>query len=86
MLSPAVLLMLSWMLLLLGITSALPVEPRAKTYSGDGWFRLACRRIQSANYMSTGTFYEPALGACGKTNNKHDLIVAVGHKIFDSYP
>lgn len=28
----------------------------------------------------------PGLGACGKTNNKHDLIVAVGHGIFDSYP
>ncbi|KAJ6568987.1 barwin-like endoglucanase [Mycena capillaripes] len=28
----------------------------------------------------------PGLGACGKTNKKQDLIVAVGHKIFDSYP
>ncbi|KAJ7887275.1 hypothetical protein B0H14DRAFT_2259420, partial [Mycena olivaceomarginata] len=32
------------------------------------------------------TFYIPGLGGCGKTTNGHDLIVAVGHGIFDSYP
>ncbi|KAJ7676923.1 RlpA-like double-psi beta-barrel-protein domain-containing protein-containing protein, partial [Mycena polygramma] len=35
---------------------------------------------------SLGTFYLPGLGACGKTNHPGDLIVAVGHQIFDSYP
>ncbi|KAJ7691302.1 barwin-like endoglucanase, partial [Mycena rosella] len=33
-----------------------------------------------------GTFYEPGLGACGKTNSRYQLIVAVGHGVFDSYP
>ncbi|KAJ7223581.1 RlpA-like double-psi beta-barrel-protein domain-containing protein-containing protein, partial [Mycena pura] len=33
-----------------------------------------------------GTFYVPGLGACGRTNTGSQLIVAVGHQIFDSYP
>ncbi|KAJ6568986.1 RlpA-like double-psi beta-barrel-protein domain-containing protein-containing protein [Mycena capillaripes] len=41
---------------------------------------------KSKGYSGDGTFYMPGLGACGKTNKKQDLIVAVGHNIFDSYP
>ncbi|KAF7340468.1 Plant expansin [Mycena venus] len=47
---------------------------------------LAASLAQSKSYSGDGTFYIPGLGACGKTNNGHDLIVAVGHGIFDSYP
>jgi hypothetical protein len=32
-----------------------------------------------------GTFYAPALGACGKTNNGNQLVVAVSHEVFDSF-
>ncbi|KAJ7788566.1 hypothetical protein B0H14DRAFT_3504039 [Mycena olivaceomarginata] len=41
---------------------------------------------RAKSHSGDGTWYMPGLGACGKTNNKHDLIVAVGHGIFDSYP
>lgn len=33
-----------------------------------------------------GTFFEPALGACGKTNTASQLIVAVAHGTFDTFP
>ncbi|KAI0692265.1 loosenin [Cytidiella melzeri] len=33
-----------------------------------------------------GTFYTPGLGACGWTNTESDLIVAVSHDFYDSYP
>ncbi|KAJ7115246.1 RlpA-like double-psi beta-barrel-protein domain-containing protein-containing protein [Mycena epipterygia] len=42
--------------------------------------------VRSKSYSGDGTWYQPGLGACGKTNNKNQLIVAVGHGIFDSYP
>ena len=32
------------------------------------------------------TWYETGLGACGITNSDSDLIVAVGHGLFDAYP
>ncbi|KAJ7030204.1 plant expansin [Mycena alexandri] len=40
----------------------------------------------STSHSGDGTFYQPALGACGKKNASHDLIVAVSHAVFDSYP
>ncbi|KAJ6505854.1 RlpA-like double-psi beta-barrel-protein domain-containing protein-containing protein [Mycena vitilis] len=40
----------------------------------------------SQSHSGDGTFYTPGLGACGKTNDSKDLIVAVGHGLFDSYP
>ncbi|KAH9982466.1 RlpA-like double-psi beta-barrel-protein domain-containing protein-containing protein [Lactifluus volemus] len=33
-----------------------------------------------------GTFYGTGLGACGVTNSDTDLIVAVAHELFDTYP
>ncbi|KAF8898663.1 hypothetical protein BD779DRAFT_1464782 [Infundibulicybe gibba] len=33
-----------------------------------------------------GTYYHPALGACGITNSDSDPIVAVSHLVYDSYP
>lgn len=33
-----------------------------------------------------GTWYNPALGACGIFNTDADFIVAVGWQLFDSYP
>ncbi|KAJ7474037.1 barwin-like endoglucanase [Mycena latifolia] len=41
---------------------------------------------RSQSYTGDGTYYEPGLGACGKTNTKDQLIVAVGHGVFDSHP
>ncbi|KAJ7622885.1 barwin-like endoglucanase [Mycena rosella] len=43
-------------------------------------------RPGSTTHSGDGTFYAPGLGACGKTNTANQLIVAVGHGIFDSYP
>ncbi|KAJ7088417.1 RlpA-like double-psi beta-barrel-protein domain-containing protein-containing protein [Mycena belliarum] len=42
--------------------------------------------VRSNSYSADGTFYAPGLGACGKTNSSNQLIVAVGHAVFDSYP
>ncbi|KAJ7223509.1 plant expansin [Mycena pura] len=37
-------------------------------------------------FTGDGTVYQPALGACGISNTADQLIVAVGHGLFDSYP
>ncbi|KAJ7681565.1 RlpA-like double-psi beta-barrel-protein domain-containing protein-containing protein [Mycena rosella] len=42
--------------------------------------------FQSAPIGAHETFHAPGLGACGKTNTANQLIVAVGHGIFDSFP
>ncbi|PBK65629.1 hypothetical protein ARMSODRAFT_891594 [Armillaria solidipes] len=34
----------------------------------------------------TGTWYYPGLGSCGITNTTSDMIVAVSHLLYDSYP
>ncbi|KAJ7461300.1 plant expansin [Mycena galericulata] len=49
---------------------------------------ILCAPVQErgTSYSGDGTFYMPGLGACGVTNNPPQLIVAVGHGIFDSYP
>ncbi|KAJ7126027.1 barwin-like endoglucanase [Mycena epipterygia] len=41
---------------------------------------------RSTTYSGDGTYYQPGLGACGVTNTADQLIVAVGHGVFDSYP
>ncbi|KAJ7259928.1 plant expansin [Mycena rebaudengoi] len=41
---------------------------------------------RSRKYSGDGTFFQPGLGACGVTNTEDQLIVAVGHGVFDSYP
>jgi hypothetical protein len=33
-----------------------------------------------------GTWYDTGLGACGITNSNTDLIAAVSHSLFDTYP
>ncbi|EIW81913.1 plant expansin [Coniophora puteana RWD-64-598 SS2] len=32
------------------------------------------------------TYYTPGLGACGQTSTSDDLIVAVSHSLYDTYP
>ncbi|CAK5264145.1 unnamed protein product [Mycena citricolor] len=57
-------------------------------------FALAFALVQAAPvfkakpvvHTGDGTFFAPGLGACGKTNKASDLIVAVGHGVFDSFP
>ncbi|KAJ7751937.1 hypothetical protein DFH07DRAFT_960773 [Mycena maculata] len=59
----------------------------AQTCSGDGGSAAYLRKVLIENHVPfPGTFYEPGLGACGVTNNAKQLIVAVGHGVFDSYP
>ncbi|KAJ7611164.1 plant expansin [Roridomyces roridus] len=41
---------------------------------------------RATTFTGDGTFFQPGLGACGKTNTASDLIVAVGHGTFDSFP
>ncbi|KAK0191603.1 plant expansin [Armillaria mellea] len=36
--------------------------------------------------VGEGTWYYPGLGSCGKTNTASDMIVAVSHLLYDSYP
>ncbi|KAF7329452.1 DPBB-1 domain-containing protein [Mycena kentingensis (nom. inval.)] len=43
------------------------------------------RAIKGA-YSGDATYYDPGLGACGHTNTGSQYIVAVSHKVFDSYP
>ncbi|KAJ7715383.1 RlpA-like double-psi beta-barrel-protein domain-containing protein-containing protein [Mycena metata] len=43
-------------------------------------------KASSTSHSGDGTFYQPGLGACGTDNTSHDLIVAVSHTLFDSYP
>ncbi|KAJ7055538.1 expansin family protein [Mycena amicta] len=44
------------------------------------------RAIAKGPYSGDATYYDPGLGACGHTNSGSQLIVAVSHKIFDSFP
>ncbi|KAJ7328493.1 barwin-like endoglucanase [Mycena albidolilacea] len=37
-------------------------------------------------FSGDATFFDPGLGACGFTNTADQLIVAVGHGEFDSFP
>jgi len=37
-------------------------------------------------HTGDATFYEPDLGACGITNRPTDMIVAVSHLLYDSFP
>ncbi|KAK0231491.1 plant expansin [Armillaria fumosa] len=36
--------------------------------------------------VGEGTWYYPGLGSCGITNTASDMIVAVSHLLYDSYP
>ncbi|KAJ3829219.1 barwin-like endoglucanase [Lentinula raphanica] len=37
-------------------------------------------------YTGDGTYYTPGLGACGLTNDATQLVAAIGHQAFDSFP
>ncbi|GJE95742.1 RlpA-like double-psi beta-barrel-protein domain-containing protein-containing protein [Phanerochaete sordida] len=37
-------------------------------------------------HSGDGTFFDTGLGACGETNTDADLIAAVGHVLFDTFP
>lgn len=55
------------------------------THSGDG--KLEYKKcVAPANARFTGTYFTPGLGACGSESSESDLIVAVGHGMFDNYP
>ena len=54
------------------------------THTGDGK-TIECDRI-TVRLRTAGTFYAPGLGACGVFNTASDLIVAIGHDLFDNYP
>jgi len=41
---------------------------------------------ERATFTGQGTYFYPGLGACGKTNNNNQLIVAMGKGYFDGYP
>ncbi|GJE91832.1 hypothetical protein PsYK624_079830 [Phanerochaete sordida] len=53
---------------------AAPAEPRAADVNPSG------------THTGDGTWFVPGLGACGFTNTGSDLIVAVGHELFDTFP
>lgn len=43
--------------------------------------------VQAASRLiGQGTWYDPGLGACGKTNKGSDMIVAVAASRYDSFP
>ncbi|KAK5952632.1 hypothetical protein OHC33_006224 [Knufia fluminis] len=45
---------------------------------------LLLPRDHGGPYSGVLTYYDPALGACGMTNNAGDAIAAVSHVIFDA--
>lgn len=73
----------------LGGTTELPTRASdvtiSGTHTGDGWY-LIPNYCPSTKSNGAGTFYTPGLGACGHTNTASDLIVAVGHDLYDNYP
>ncbi|KAJ6605337.1 plant expansin [Mycena vulgaris] len=70
-----ILLVLAFMLV--GVAYSAPVEGRSAPVEIV---------VRSKGYTGDGTFFAPGLGACGKTNNANELIVAVSHGVFDSFP
>ncbi|KAJ7848858.1 plant expansin [Mycena olivaceomarginata] len=46
----------------------------------------ATLQSRATTFTGHGTFFQPGLGACGKTNTANQLIVAVGHGTFDTFP
>ncbi|KAF8916105.1 plant expansin [Mucidula mucida] len=42
--------------------------------------------LEARANVGEGTYYDPGLGACGITNVATDLIVAVSHTLYDTYP
>jgi len=49
------------------------------------YFTASLVSAAPASYTGDGTYYQPGLGACGKTNGPTDLIVAVSAGYFDSH-
>ena len=61
------------------------------SWPGRKWAKvgLAARSIFRDLYLTkivTGTWYNTGLGSCGITNTDSDLIAAVSHILYDSYP
>ncbi|KIY65805.1 hypothetical protein CYLTODRAFT_399821 [Cylindrobasidium torrendii FP15055 ss-10] len=42
--------------------------------------------VEKRAFTGDGTYYAPGLGACGKWNTDKDMIVAVSHLLYDTYP
>ncbi|KAH7869946.1 RlpA-like double-psi beta-barrel-protein domain-containing protein-containing protein [Lentinula edodes] len=64
-------LTLSVTLCLFALVSARPVIPRATDFTGG---------------TGQGTYYDTGLTSCGKTYTDSDLIVALSHFFYDTYP
>ena len=56
------------------------------THTGQGRCSNAASSIFAHQNPLTATYYDTGLGACGWENKDTDLIVAVGHGLFDGYP
>lgn len=72
-------------------TTAFSVINRAEdvtiggTHTGDG-LHIPLLSLQTCLTSYSGTFYQVGLGACGHNNNNNQLVVAVGHDLYDNYP
>lgn len=40
--------------------------------------------VKRDDHSGDATFYQPGVGACGWTSKSEDLIVAIGHDLYDS--
>ncbi|KLO11971.1 plant expansin [Schizopora paradoxa] len=47
---------------------------------------IARASVLTETHTGDATFFEPGLGACGKTNGPNDLIAAASHELFDTFP
>jgi len=59
----------------------------AASHTGDGTFytrksRVWCPLFEQPNVL----IFSAGLGACGITNTVNDLVVAVGHDLYDTFP
>lgn len=48
--------------------------------SSDWWWPFP----HFSHHSGDGTYYDPGLGSCGKTNSASDMIVAISHSLYDS--
>ncbi|WFD26832.1 hypothetical protein MNAN1_001821 [Malassezia nana] len=52
--------------------------------SSDWWWPFPFPFPHFNHHSGDGTYYEPGLGSCGKTNSASDMIVAISHSLYDS--
>ena len=64
-------------------------EARAEAagHTGDGTFYTRKSRVWYPLFEQLNAlFFSAGLGACGITNTVNDLVVAVGHDLYDTFP